>query len=317
MKLFPQGVQFWSEIYRYRGSATPYIVGRTLAFGLIALAVTAIHHLTAFNLAVPITPYEVLGAALGALLVLRTNAGYERWWEARKLWGGIVNQCRNVVVLAVAHGPDDPAWKRQVAAWTAAFPHACRRSLRNQRESGDLESLIGAVKAERIVSSDHMPTAVSLRMSQLFREGAEAGMDRFAFLRVEDERAKLIDHLGGCERILRSPLPLAYSVQIRQFIFVFLFTLPFGLVEQLEWLTPVVVMLVGFPILALDEIGVELQNPFSESRLNHLPLTELCATIERNLTALVADLPEPSPARNGQGPDPSRRDADEAARLAS
>jgi putative membrane protein len=176
----------------------------------------------------------------------------------------------------------------------------------------ELVHLVGIVKAERIASAEHMPTAVTLQISRLLREGIKMGMDRFAFLRAEDERAKLIDHLGGCERILRSPLPMAYSIQIRQFIFAFLFTLPFGLVEQVEWLTPVVIMLVAFPILALDEIGVELQNPFSESRLNHLPLTDLCAAIERNLLALVADLPEDD--RDGYGAD-HREDAGEDARI--
>ncbi|WP_165227199.1 bestrophin family protein [Aquisphaera insulae] len=303
MTLFSRGERFWSEIYRIRGSATPRVAGRTLVFGLVSTLITIIHFHPAFpNVAVPITPYEVLGAALGALLVLRTNAGYDRWWEARKLWGGIVNQCRNIVVLAVAHGPDDVAWKRQVAAWTAAFAHACRRSLRNQRELGELKPLIGEAETERIAASDHMPSAVSLMMSRLFRQGAEMGLDQFAFLRAEDERAKLIDHLGGCERILRSPLPMAYSIQIRQFIFVFLFTLPFGLLaDDLDWLTPVVTMLVAFPILALDEIGVELQNPFSESRLNHLPLTDLCGNIERNLLALAAGRADVEVDRVGDG----------------
>ena len=88
-------------------------------------------------------------------------------------------------------------------------------------------------------------------------------MDRFAFVRAEEERAKLIDHIGGCERILKTPLPAAYSIEIRQFIFVFLVALPFGILAKVDWLTPLVTMLVAFPILALDEIGVELQNPFS------------------------------------------------------
>src|SRR5262249_50955435 len=98
MRFFRKAQSFWTEIFQVEGSATPFVLGRTLVFGAIALAITVIEELTdpTFSLSVPLTPYEILGAALGALLVLRTNAGYERWWEARRLWGAIVNQCRNL-----------------------------------------------------------------------------------------------------------------------------------------------------------------------------------------------------------------------------
>ena len=114
-------------------------------------------------------------------------------------------------------------------------------------------------------------------------------MDRFAYLRAQEERSRLIDHIGGCERILKTPMPTAYSIEIHQFVFVFLVSLPFGILAKAGWLTPLVTMLVAFPILALDEIGVELQNPFSTANLNHLPLDRICEDLERNLTALFAD----------------------------
>ena len=118
------------------GSATPYVFVRTLVFGAIALVITVVEELAdpTFSLSIPLTPYEILGAALGALLVLRTNAGYERWWEARKLWGGIVNQCRNLAILALAHGPDDPEWRQRFGGWIAAFAHVARRSLRGETD---------------------------------------------------------------------------------------------------------------------------------------------------------------------------------------
>jgi putative membrane protein len=293
MKLLQRPERFWAEISQVEGSATPYVLRRTLIFGAIALLVTFIEKHPSFpNVAIPFTPYEVLGAALGALLVFRTNAGYERWWEARKLWGGIVNQSRNLVLQGLAHGPADPDWRRRFVGWTAAFPHVARRSLRGQRSLPELVRLIGSESAERLAAADHMPSAVAMAIGNLLREAVEPlDMDRFAFVRAEEERAKLIDHVGGCERILKSPLPVAYSVQIRQFIFVFLVALPFGIVLKVDWLTPLVTMLVAFPILALDEIGVELQNPFSTDRLNHLPLDDICNQLERNLLSLL-DVPK-------------------------
>jgi putative membrane protein len=288
MKLFRRAEPFWTEINQIEGSATPYVWRRTLLFGVVALVITLIEMLPMFpNVAIPLAPYEALGAALGAHLVLRTNVGYERWWEGRKLWGGIVNQCRELVLTALSYGPDDPEWKRRVVSWTVAFAHVCRRSLRGERTLPELVPLLGTVRAERIASVEHMPTAVALELGSLLREGLELGMDRLAMLRALEERDKLVDHIGGCERILKTPLPMAYSIQIRQFIFVFLVALPFGILLKVGWLTPLVTMMVAFPILALDDIGAELENPFSLDRLNHLPLNEICENLERNLMSLL------------------------------
>lgn len=290
MNLFHKPERFWSEINKIEGSAIPYVLRRTLVFGFVALLVTIVEKHPAFpSVAIPMAPYEVLGVALGALLVLRTNAGYERWWEGRKLWGGVVNQSRNLVIQALSYGPDDPDWRRRIVGWTAAFAHVSRRSLRGQRPVSELGKLIGTVKAQQIASVEHMPTAVCLAIGRMLHDGVEMGMDRFAFVRAEEERAKLIDHIGGCERILKTPLPEAYSIEIRQFIFVFLVALPFGILTKVDWLTPIVTMLVAFPILALDEIGVELQNPFSTLRLNHLPLDKICEDLEQNLMSLLDD----------------------------
>ncbi len=303
MNLFLKPERFWSEIHQIQGSVTPYVVVRTLVFGLLALMVTIIEMHPAFpKVSIPVAPYEVLGAALGALLVLRTNAGYDRWWEGRKLWGGIVNQCRNLVIEALAHGPDDPDWRQRIVGWTAAFAHVTRSSLRGERQLAELKPLIGTVKTERICSVEHMPMAVALAISETLREGVELGMDRLAFLRAEEERCRLIDHLGGCERILKTPLPIAYSVEIRQFIFVFLATLPLGILyQEMGWLTPIITMLIAFPILALDEIGVELQNPFSKQHLNHLPLDDICQGLDRNLMALLSNAGRAySPGRDGE-----------------
>lgn len=112
-------------------------------------------------------------------------------------------------------------------------------------------------------------------------------MAGFAFNRAEDQRAILIDHMGACERIRSSPLPLAYRIEIRRFIMLFLVTLPFALVGEIYWLTPLTTMLVAAPTLALDKIGTELQFPFAQSSLNHLPLDQLCLKIETDLLAML------------------------------
>jgi ion channel-forming bestrophin family protein len=291
MKLVQRPQRFWAEIIQLEGSATLYVMRRSLIFGAIALLVTFIEKHPSFpNVAVPVTPYEILGAALGAFLIFRTNAGYDRWWEGRKLWGGIINQSRNLAIQSLAHGPPDPEWRRRIVSWTAAFAHIARRSLRGERSLPELVPLLGSEAARRLEVADHMPSAAALAIGKLLREAFETdGMGEMSLHRAEQERARLIDHVGGCERILKTPLPVAYSIEIRQFIFVFLVALPFGILQKADWLTPLVTALVAFPILALDEIGVELQNPFSTDRLNHLPLDDICTQLERNLLSLLDD----------------------------
>jgi putative membrane protein len=294
MKFADKERLFWTEVFNLRESAMPLILPRALLIGLFALLVTAIDRNSQLSdLSFEITPFELAGGALSLLLVLRTNAGYERWWEGRRLWGDIVNRCRNLAIAALSLGPDDPAWRDRVVRLTVAFAHASRRSLRGDRTPTELIDLLGADEASEIVAAEHMPTAVARQIGETLRAGRDRlGLDGFAVLAIEPHRAALIDDIGGCERILKSPLPLAYRIEIRRFLILFLGSLPFALVERVEWLTPAVTILVALPLLAIDKIGTELQYPFSTNSLNHLPLDGICGTIEQNLLALL----EPSPA---------------------
>jgi putative membrane protein len=294
---------FWRDASTLEGSATLSVLPSVLVFGAIGLFVAWAHHddvIIPKKFGIEITSFEVGGVALGALLVLRTNEGIGRWWEGRKLWGGIVNQSRNLATAALAYGPRDQAWRRAIVRWTIVFAHTCRRSLRSERSLPEVAALVGDEEAARIAGAEHMPSYVSLILGRILRVGVDRmGMDRFAFLQADKERMALIDHYGGCERILKTPIPRAYSIEIRRFIFIFLAFLPFGLIPKVEkaeadsgnffgwWLTPLILMIVAYPLLSLDKIGTELQNPFSKRRLNHLDLDGITTTIEGNLLALL------------------------------
>jgi len=104
----------------------------------------------------------------------------------------------------------------------------------------------------------------------------------------------LIDHVGACERILKTPLAKAFSVKIRRFLFFYLIALPFGIFDKAGIMTPVIETLVAYPLLSLDQIGVELQNPFSTGRVSHLPLNSICDTIQQNLLAALDEGQHPS-----------------------
>ncbi len=280
---------FWTEALTVAGSSLPLVLPRALVFALFALAVTAVHFDTSLpDVSIELTPYEVVGGVLSLLLVLRTNAGYERWWEARRIWGDIVNRSRSLAVSALAYGADDREWSDWIVRRTACFCHAARMSLRGQREPDAFERLVGRDEAARILAARHMPMATAALIAAGLRDARDRlGLDGFAFLRLDQDRTALIDDIGGCERILKTPLPLAYRVEIRRILILFIGASPFALVDRVGWMTPVVTALIALPLLAIDKIGTELQDPFSHVSLNHLPLDDICSTIEGDLLNLL------------------------------
>ena len=297
---------FWTEVFKLRGSVTPFIMGRVLIFCVLSKLVWMINEFSGVQAGLPIAPYEIVGVVLALLLVLRTNAGYDRWYEARKLWGGIVNQSRNLAMIGAACGPRDPKWQQQFARWTAAFSHICRHSLRGERDLQDMKDLLGPQQLDTLSKAQHMPMFVAGQLAEMLRKAtAGSNMDRFAFLQAERERAMLIDHIGACERILKTPLAEVFSIKIRRFLFIYLFFLPIAIVDKTGILTPLFTLLVAYPLLSLDQIGLELQNPFSKSRLGHLPLDDISGNIQNNILEYQAYaqpemLAEKEPQPNGQ-----------------
>lgn len=320
---------YWLGTFIIRGSVAPRVLLDVLGFGLLTVAIVVttqwLERIFRVELSVPVGPFEAAGAILGLLLVLRVNTGYSRWWEARVLWGGIVNQSRNLAISGLAYGPRNTRWRSRFVRWIAVFPHVCRRSLREQRTFPELERLLSDESQEWIKKSEHMPNAVSSEIAMLLFEARSLGMDGFAFHICERQRSSLIDHLGGCERILKTPLARSGAIQVRQFIFLLLITLPIGLMKSFDsessipfslghathqaWIIPLYVMLLAYPLLSLDRIGMELQNPFSTLRIDFLPLDSICTAIERNVLELLHDIEDLPPA----APRPADAEAPEQA----
>lgn len=289
MPILTKPESFWKDAVALNGAATPYVIRRVLIFGAFATLVLgvdiAMDHKPEIELGV--APYEVAGAALGLLLVLRTNSGYDRWWEARKLWGGIVNRCRHLAVIATAYGPEDEKWRIGLLGRVAAFPIVARTALRGESELPQLATMIGTHAAEQITSARNRPLAAAIMVGESLRAGRNLGMDHLAFLQADRDLVALLDYIGGCERIVKTPLPRAYAIQIRRFIVIFLAALPFALLSRVGLATPLATMLVAYPILALDKIGDDIQDPFSPRNLDYLPLVAIGRSIENDLMELA------------------------------
>ncbi|MBY0372214.1 hypothetical protein K2X33_16150 [bacterium] len=277
---------FFRTATAWQGSVTPQVLPRVAVTALYSLAIVWLSKLFP-RFSIDITPFEFSGAALGLLLVQRMNSGMDRWWEARKMWGSIVNQSRNLAIVASTYRGKKDALTQKLLIWVAAWPHVMRGSLRNEPDVPEVTRLLGAEEAAKVQRAVHPPSYVAVQIAETLFAMRKDGLDDFAFHRAESERGMLIDAIGACERIRNTPIPLVLAIKTRRFILLFLLLLPLALIERLDYLTPLVVVLASYPLFSLDEIGAELQNPFSPRNLSHLPLLAICNKIEKDVLDLA------------------------------
>ncbi len=277
---------FLRNALSWRGSVTPKVLKKVLIVIFYSMLVEFLY-LAYPQIALSVGPFEYSGAVLAIILVFRINAGYDRWWEARKIWGSIVNQSRNLALSSYNYINMDKAWKKELLALISVLPYVIKNSLRGERNCSKFEHLIDPESCSKINSAQHMPTYVAKKICTLLAEAKNKNcLDGFAFLEIEKQRSILIDNAGACERILKTPIPLVMAIKARRFILFFILFLPFALVKDLGYMAPFVTGLVAYALFSLDQIGIELQNPFAKENLSHLPLDEICKTIELNVLSI-------------------------------
>ena len=142
-------------------------------------------------------------------------------------------------------------------------------------------------EVQSVLESDHVPLAVSQRISSLLLEARQQGLiSDYVQMTIDQHVARLIDSLGSCERIHNTPLPFAYVVHLRRALIAYCFTLPFALLDSFEWGTIPATLLIAYLMYGIEEIGVEIADPFGNDD-NDLPLEDLCQRIEGNLKGLL------------------------------
>ena len=278
-------VGFFKNALAIKGSVTPKVFKKVLLIIVYSSFISYLYHFIP-SIALPIGPFEYAGLMMGLILVFRVNAGYDRWWEARKLWGNVVNQSRNLAII-VSNYPNtkNTDWTNRLTNYISALPYLMKNNLRGDASIDEIKHLVSHPVFSILEQSAHKPNALSSILAhELHLSRSSAGLDSFSFLQAEEKRALILDCQGACERILKTPMPFVMAVKSRRFIFLFLLALPFALVSNSVLISPVISGLVAYALFSLDQIGVELQNPFSEERLSHLPLNDICETIEKNIT---------------------------------
>ena len=281
-----------SHLFDLRASMFHAIFGRTLVCVGWSVVVLISHDLILSNfgqdrVTIPTTIHTLVGFALGTLLVFRTNSSYDRFWEGRKLWGGIVNESRNLARQVTVLFRDDPALVRSILVWTMAWAHAAMHSLRGRASLGPAGQHLTPDEVAIAEGAHHIPSHIAAILTGRLVEGRTKGFITDPLLCHLDGNVQLLtDYLGGCERIKKTPLPFAYMVHIRRALMLYCFTLPFALVNDFGSGSIVATFLVAYIFFGIEEIGVEIENPFDGDE-NDLPLEKICATIDANLTALL------------------------------
>lgn len=276
------------HIFVLKGSVAPKIVWRVLFF-VVWSAVVLLFHSRVRPVEVPSTVHALAGVALGLLLVFRTNASYERFWEGRKMWGGIVNESRNLARMASAYLRDRPAVVEPIILWTVAFAYASMHSLRGAASLGRLAERLPEAEVAETLASRHVPLAVARHISGRLAEAGAAGhVTDYVVISIDSNVQQLVDYLGACERIQKTPLPFAYVVHLRRALVLYCLTLPFALVGAFGWSTVIYTLIVTYILFGIEEIGVEIENPFGTDH-NDLPLERICDTIERDLLAIIEE----------------------------
>lgn len=280
---------FWKSALAINGSVTPRVLKQVAVIVAYTALIEMLHYFyPTFSL--PIAPFEFAGVILGLILVFRVNAGYERWWEARKLWGSVVNQSRNLSIILTHYteNVDYPTLKR-LNGYIAALPYLMKNSLRATFSTEKVKHLLDESLCKELSQAEHPPLVlVGHIASEIKHLRAENKLDDFAFLKAEEQRSILVDCQGACERILKTPMPFVMAVKVRRFILLFLLMLPLGFVHISDSACLLISAIVSYGLFSIDQIGVELQNPFSQGHLSHLPLTTICKTIEKNIEEILA-----------------------------
>ena len=283
----------WRELFQWKGTMV-LAISRRAGLVLIAAAAIAIADHFWRPLAISAEVHALLGPALSLLLVFRTNASYDRFWEGRKLWGGIVNTSRNLARLVTVHLGSDAAMCKRALQLLAAFPYAAMNDLRGTRGIGPIEKELGEDDVRLCLQANHPPSWLMRELSAIFERAKRTGMlSDIVQMEIDTRIANHVDNIGACERIHKTPLPFAYVVHLRRALVLYCATLPFALLARFGWGAIPIAFLVATVLFGIEEIGVEIEDPFGTDD-NDLPLEQICASIEKHVRS---QMPTEEPAR--------------------
>ncbi len=275
-----------------QGSIVPNIIGRIIGVAVLTAVVLLVDlHLIELP-HVSIAAMGIFGVALSLFLGFRNNAAYDRWWEARKLWGAMIADLRTLgrdLSIFVGRGED----RAEILSLGVGFAHLHRGFLRGADVQTEITVWVGDDQAKALLAqtnpADAALRAMAERISQL---AAQGGVSGFGQMRLSETLAALAAAQAGCERILTTPLPFVYSLMVRRTTYLYCWLLPFALIEATNWFAPIFAAIVAYVFFGLQAVTNELELPFRNAH-NGLPLDAMCRIIEVSAAEALDRAPPP------------------------
>lgn len=228
--------------------------------------------------------YSLIGFVLSLLLVFRTNTAYDRWWEGRKKWGEMVNNCRNLAAKVDAR-ITDKSIREKYKNWIINYPFILKEHL---REGVIRDELVGTGdELNKICAASHPPSIVTSFMYEELNDLRSDGtISEGEYLSFDENINALLDITGACERIRNTPIPYSYSLFLKKFIFIYVSTLPLAFVPTFGYGTALIAIFIFYVLVSIEVLAEEIEDPFGRDD-NDLPTDDLCKKIKANVEDLL------------------------------
>ena len=265
--------------------------------GVLAFGVTKVFesHLPEMPIAIP----AFLGTAISVILSFKLNQSYDRWWEARKIWGSIVNDSRTLVLqLQSFLSEDSDADIRQVALRQIGWCYSLGQSLRGLDPMERMGNYLEEAEAAAVAGHRNKPLAIlhlnATHLAQLRRQNR---LDTFHHVQLNSTLVSLTNSMGMAERIKSTVFPATYRLFLHMFIYLFVITLSISLTDIQGYLEIPLLLIISSAFFLLERTATHLQDPFS-NKPTDTAMTAIAATIEINLKQLIREKQIPQPAES-------------------
>ncbi|AHJ62911.1 putative membrane spanning protein [Granulibacter bethesdensis] len=289
-------------LFTLRGSVLPVILPKVSLIMAISTALAIVLH------AHPHTypefssvPFTLFGLALSIFLGFRNNACYDRWWEGRKLWGAVVVEMRTLARDVIAFLPAAHPGRTHVLNQCIAYAYLLKARLRDEEGLDEAGGYLSAQEHTTLLPMRNRPEAI-LRsiMEDVAEWGRQGLLSDITKMTLETRLHAIGAAQGGCERIVSTSTPFAYTLLLHRTAWIFCLLLPFGFVSTLGFATPLLTGVLAYTFFGLDALSDELEQPFGLHQ-NDLPLNAIVRGIEIDLLEAqgVQELPEALAPING------------------
>jgi putative membrane protein len=244
----------------------------------------------------PLTIPAFIGTAISVLLSFKISQSYDRWWEARKVWGAIVNDSRSFVIqLQTLTATGNDAMVKKIALRQIAWCYSLGQSLRGLNATENLEHYLSVEDLEELKQHNNKPLAMlQLHGKDIKTLRENNQLDTFSQLQLDDTLVRLCDAQGKAERIKSTVFPVTYRLFLHATIYLFVVTLSISLKNVAGFFEIPLLLVISTAFFLLEKSATHMQDPF-ENRPTDTAMTAIARTIEINIKQLLKEKEIPQP----------------------